>query len=843
MSFMIPTKKWSSDPSAYPDRYGPTNELVRKLIELLGIKYKVPKYTIDIISHLASGPSDMVIVLDKPSFPSSHDLLTPQEFCWASLPLQHLYMLNPFASDSERNIHEVTILREHPYGSVAPDSECHDMRRAILSLKSPKLVVGNSFIMFDPGRLGIWELDEKPSVVSARRRIAAVAKRNELDKAEMSFMSSMVDALSLFSKDSAVFKDIKSPSLEPVGTYEAHWDLLQGTRLLSEILLENHRWKSIKTTDLSKYYPHSVRDQAFIIYTIMPNGMLDHVPQPRSVQEVQALLDELRRPRHSHPSGTYEWTALHLAIYHGHLGSAVKLMEAGATFWVSPSRSPSFLVPTSTEDIQDGYYHHQGAALRAGPNPSHFSKSTALLSAAAAGNPSMVSAVLDRFDVFANNQSKHTTLFNAYIHRSLDAFGLLLRRGANVESPEQPSNTILTFACASDNFTDASWLIKLGADVTRTNVRGLTPLNCLCSKLDRLMRTPNQDAGDLVKLRDTMEILLTTGADPNACVPSTLLPLAVAAIWCQIDIIKLLLDHNADINAQDTIGETALMTLCLTIPDRPAHKLIATAKFLLDQGALPGATASSETKLLVNIVNIQTWHDQDIATLLELVAMRKLADETKSYMVNLLGLSFVRHRLQCCQVLAKYAGRCPNIGENKEMLDFAINDDYIEGLKFLLSLQGMNEIVRNPSRLYQACERGATKVADLLLRSGVPCTFVADGGWSCLHRACQKARDDLRVPELLLKQGCDPNHETDDSETPLLLAIKLRHDGLVKLLLDHGANPNHICEDGVHPMDLAHQLDYFEILGLLLRRNELDGAERAFWVRTLREERRNQGRQ
>jgi hypothetical protein len=108
-----PHQKWSSDPRAYPDRYGPTNELVRKLIEQLGIKYKVPKYTIDKISHLASGPSDIVIVLDKPSFPFSHNLLTPQEFCWASLPLEHLYMLIPFTSDGERNIHEVTILFEH----------------------------------------------------------------------------------------------------------------------------------------------------------------------------------------------------------------------------------------------------------------------------------------------------------------------------------------------------------------------------------------------------------------------------------------------------------------------------------------------------------------------------------------------------------------------------------------------------------------------------------------------------------------------------------------------------------------------------------------------------------
>lgn len=45
-----PHQEWSSDPSAYPDRYGPTNELVRKLIEQLGIKYKVPKYTMDRIS-------------------------------------------------------------------------------------------------------------------------------------------------------------------------------------------------------------------------------------------------------------------------------------------------------------------------------------------------------------------------------------------------------------------------------------------------------------------------------------------------------------------------------------------------------------------------------------------------------------------------------------------------------------------------------------------------------------------------------------------------------------------------------------------------------------------------
>lgn len=53
-----------------------------------------------------------------------------------------------------------------------------------------------------------------------------------------------------------------------------------------------------------------------------------------------------------------------------------------------------------------------------------------------------------------------------------------------------------------------------------------------------------------------MELLLQNGADPNTCIEPgyglvSRLPLVAAAEWCQVDMIALLLDYDADIDAHD----------------------------------------------------------------------------------------------------------------------------------------------------------------------------------------------------------------------------------------------------------------------------------------------------
>src|SRR6202034_3923245 len=57
-----------------------------------------------------------------------------------------------------------------------------------------------------------------------------------------------------------------------------------------------------------------------------------------------------------------------------------------------------------------------------------------------------------------------------------------------------------------------------------------------------------------------IEKVLKAGADPNALGPEGETPLMLAARTGNIDAMRVLLDHHADVNAKDTLrGTTALM--------------------------------------------------------------------------------------------------------------------------------------------------------------------------------------------------------------------------------------------------------------------------------------------
>ncbi|ETS86010.1 hypothetical protein PFICI_04035 [Pestalotiopsis fici W106-1] len=122
-----------------------------------------------------------------------------------------------------------------------------------------------------------------------------------------------------------------------------------------------------------------------------------------------------------------------------------------------------------------------------------------------------------------------------------------------------------------------------------------------------------------------MEVLLKTGADPNASSASTLLPLSVAAVWCEIDVIQLLIKYNANVNARDPLGETPLESACNARQRMPAQKVIATIKVLLDHGALVNITFSYGETILGHIFEIRHWENEELAALLNLT-LSDLAD-------------------------------------------------------------------------------------------------------------------------------------------------------------------------------------------------------------------------
>jgi ankyrin repeat protein len=93
-------------------------------------------------------------------------------------------------------------------------------------------------------------------------------------------------------------------------------------------------------------------------------------------------------------------------------------------------------------------------------------------------------------------------------------------------------------------------------------------------------------------------------------------------------------------------------------------------------------------------------------------------------------------------------------------------------------------------------------------------------GKTPLHWAA--ATRNLKLMQLLLKHGADPNATDRDGLTPLLCAISLesRMDlGAVQLLLDSGADPNVVDKDGMSLLQHALRIGSIDLVAALLSKD------------------------
>eukprot|EP00117_Sycon_ciliatum_P016006 scpid26341/ scgid5881/ E3 ubiquitin-protein ligase mind-bomb; Mind bomb homolog len=179
-----------------------------------------------------------------------------------------------------------------------------------------------------------------------------------------------------------------------------------------------------------------------------------------------------------------------------------------------------------------------------------------------------------------------TALHLTAIRGCLQACEELITAGANTNAQDCSGSTPLHCACQNDRMHVADCLLAAGADMTVCTQSGMNATECAAAAgsteilellLDRSPQLANV-AGD-----DGFRPLHHAVLHGNYCTASLLLnreeidvnvrgpkldtPLMLAALHGDKACVELLVRSNADLNAEDACGNTALHTLCYRVSD------------------------------------------------------------------------------------------------------------------------------------------------------------------------------------------------------------------------------------------------------------------------------------
>ena len=166
-------------------------------------------------------------------------------------------------------------------------------------------------------------------------------------------------------------------------------------------------------------------------------------------------------------------------------------------------------------------------------------------------------------------------LFSAIRRNQTDLLANLLRQGTPVSLRLADGTSPLMFAALRGSEESVRLLLEHGADPNATTKAGVTPLVW--------------GARDLEKVR----LLLQAEGDPNSATKLGNTPLTVAAAHASsADVVRLLLEHGADLQATNQRGSSALRNAV-----RAGE--LETAKLLLDRGARLDADATGSSDLSI----------------------------------------------------------------------------------------------------------------------------------------------------------------------------------------------------------------------------------------------------
>ena len=353
---------------------------------------------------------------------------------------------------------------------------------------------------------------------------------------------------------------------------------------------------------------------------------------------------------------------------------------------------------------------------------------TSFTMAAAHGHTETVCYLLGLPDVDVNH-GNFNALQCAAMNGHTEVVRVLIDAGADIDIKDNYDGcSPLHYACESESLESVKMLVRAGAGVRATNHRGET---CLVRAVHAAHYGDTEILRYLVCLPE-VDVNYRQGGNCTA------LHYAVDE-KPRTDVIQVLIDAGADIDAKNSEGRSPLHSAC-------ASGELDVVKMLVEAGA-----------------GVRATNDRGEPCLF--LAARCGHTETVRYLVGLPEVDVNR----------RYAG-------NYTALQCALENEETDVVQVLIDAGA--DIVTNNNALHYACEEGSLDIVKMLVRAGAGVRATNDEGWTCLITAARYGHTET-VRYLVGLPEVELNHrDTAKNYTALHYAVEQKHTDVAQVLTD-----------------------------------------------------------
>ena len=335
----------------------------------------------------------------------------------------------------------------------------------------------------------------------------------------------------------------------------------------------------------------------------------------------------------------------------------------------------------------------------------------------------------------------------------------------NINVQNKDGRTPLMYAFENGKIFIAQELLQSGADPTIKTNNGETVLTMTM-------------APSLEYETDLIQWLLDTGAKSSDVCNLGITPLIAAARNGYARIVKVLLDDNADVNATDKYGRSALLESARFAKDMEVITL------LVKRGADINAVDNDRNTALSLAAASHLDPVEVVRGLLKLGA--------DSSMKNFDGMTPIQIAASLGRTeMVKVIMRAEDEGLDPLLVSrlvAAIVEGDVSRVQSMLkdiTAERLTDALGTPRQqckvLLQASFYGMTEIIEMLIDGGVDINSFNDDRNTALNHAARGNR--IEVAKLLIKRGCDVNFSTERRYTPIDFSTS---DEMIQLLRENG---------------------------------------------------------